>query len=36
MYIQFVADHLLVNLRQPKLYNIANPFEWMELILLQG
>jgi len=35
-YIQFVADHLLVSLRQPKLYNIVNPFEWMELISLQG
>jgi len=35
-YIQFVADHLLVNLRQPKLFNVTNPFEWMEMISLQG
>ena len=35
-YIQFVADHLLVSLRQPKLYHVSNPFEWMELISLQG
>ena len=25
--IQFVADHLLVSLGQPKLYNIENPFD---------
>ena len=36
LYIQFVADHLLVSLRQPKLYNVKNPFEWMEMISLQG
>ena len=35
-YVKFVADHLLVSLNQPKLYNVANPFEWMELISLQG
>jgi len=35
-YIQFVADHLLVSLRQPKLFNVTNPFEWMEMISLQG
>jgi len=35
-YIQFEADHLLVSLRQPKLFNVANPFEWMEMISLQG
>ena len=34
-YVQFVADHLFVSLDQPKLYNVANPFEWMELISLQ-
>jgi len=35
-YIQFVADHLLVSLRQPKLFKATNPFEWMEMISLQG
>jgi ribonucleoside-diphosphate reductase beta chain len=35
-YIEFVADRLLVALGNPKLYNTANPFEWMELISLSG
>jgi ribonucleoside-diphosphate reductase subunit M2 len=35
-YIQFVADRLLTALDHPKLYNTANPFDWMELISLQG
>ena len=35
-YIEFVADRLLVALGHPKLYNTANPFDWMELISLQG
>ena len=35
-YIQFVADHLLVSLGQPKLCDIENPFDWMNLISLQG
>merc|ERR1711998_369255 len=35
-YIQFVADRLLTTLGHPKLYNTANPFDWMELISLQG
>jgi len=35
-YIQFVADRLLTALGHPKLYNTANPFDWMELISLQG
>ena len=35
-YVQFIADHLLVSLNQPKLYNVTNPFEWMESISLQG
>ena len=34
-YIEFVADRLLVALGYPKLYNAANPFDWMELISLQ-
>mmetsp|Transcript_3590 Transcript_3590/g.10332 ORF Transcript_3590/g.10332 Transcript_3590/m.10332 type:complete len:304 (-) Transcript_3590:337-1248(-) len=35
-YIDFVADHLLVSLGLPKHYHTENPFEWMELISLQG
>ena len=35
-YISFVADHLLINLGLPKHYEVPNPFDWMELISLQG
>ena len=35
-YIEFCADRLLVALDAPKLYNATNPFDWMELISLQG
>merc|ERR1719161_601693 len=35
-YIKFVADRLLVVLGHPKIYNEKNPFDWMELISLQG
>lgn len=35
-YIEFVADRLLVALACPKYYNTPNPFEWMEMISLQG
>lgn len=35
-YIEFVADHWLVELGYPKYYNATNPFEFMELISLQG
>ena len=35
-YIEFCADRLLVALGAPKLYNTGNPFDWMELISLQG
>jgi ribonucleoside-diphosphate reductase subunit M2 len=35
-YIEFVADRLLAALGHPKLYGAANPFDWMELISLQG
>ena len=34
-YIEFVADRLLVVLGYPKLYNVANPFDWMDMISLQ-
>jgi ribonucleoside-diphosphate reductase beta chain len=35
-YIEFVADRLLVSLGCPKAYNATNPFDFMELISLQG
>ena len=35
-YIQFVADRLCVQLGYDKIYNIGNPFSWMELISLEG
>ena len=35
-YIEFVADRLLVALGCPKAYNAVNPFDFMELISLQG
>merc|ERR1711907_814451 len=35
-YIEFVADRLLVALGHPKLFHATNPFDWMELISLQG
>jgi ribonucleoside-diphosphate reductase subunit M2 len=35
-YIQFVADRLCSMLGHPMIYNVPNPFDWMELISLQG
>ncbi|KAJ7751976.1 ribonucleotide reductase [Mycena metata] len=35
-YIEFVADRLLVALDCPKAYNAKNPFDFMDLISLQG
>ncbi|MEL6924739.1 MAG: ribonucleotide-diphosphate reductase subunit beta [Bacteroidota bacterium] len=35
-YIEFVADRLLVALNCEKVYNVENPFPWMDLISLQG
>lgn len=35
-YIEFVADRLLVELGNPKIYNVTNPFDFMDLINLQG
>lgn len=35
-YIEFVADHLLEQLNLNKIYNSTNPFDFMELISLQG
>ncbi|KAH7648174.1 hypothetical protein FG379_000098 [Cryptosporidium bovis] len=35
-YIEFVADRLLFALGVPKIYNSPNPFDWMDLISVQG
>ena len=35
-YIQFVADRLSVQLGYDKIYNVTNPFDFMELISLEG
>jgi len=35
-YIEFVADRLLVSLGCEKVYNSTNPFDFMEMISLQG
>ena len=35
-YIEFVADRLLTELGNEKVYNTTNPFDFMELISVQG
>jgi len=35
-YIQYVADRLLLMLGIDKIYSVSNPFDWMELISIQG
>lgn len=35
-YIEYVADRLLVCLGVEKIWNSTNPFDWMNLISLQG
>ena len=35
-YIEFVADRLAVQLGTPKVYNASNPFDFMDLISLEG
>jgi len=35
-YIEFVADRLLVALGAPKIFNVSNPFDFMELISMPG
>jgi len=36
LYIQFVADRLLHALGCSKIWRVQNPFDWMEMISLQG
>lgn len=35
-YIKFVADRLVLQLGYNKIYNVSNPFIWMEMISLEG
>ena len=35
-YIKFVADRLSLQLGYKKIYNVSNPFDFMELISLEG
>jgi ribonucleoside-diphosphate reductase beta chain len=35
-YIEFVADRLLVELENEKIFNASNPFDFMDMINLQG
>jgi ribonucleotide reductase beta subunit family protein with ferritin-like domain len=35
-YIEFVADRLLVELGNEKIYNSTNPFDFMEMISIEG
>merc|ERR1712232_1353308 len=35
-YIEFVADQLLSALGHSKLFGASNPFDWMDMISLQG
>jgi ribonucleotide reductase beta subunit family protein with ferritin-like domain len=35
-YIEFVADRLLVELGNEKVYNATNPFDFMDMISIQG
>lgn len=35
-YIEFVADRLMLSLGHQKIYHTTNPFDWMEMISLQG
>ena len=35
-YIEFVADRLVLQLGYNKIYNSKNPFDFMEMISLEG
>jgi len=35
-YLEFVTDHLLETLNCPKVYGTANPFDFMDMISLEG
>jgi ribonucleoside-diphosphate reductase beta chain len=35
-YVEYVADHLLAEMGQPVIYKTENPFQWMQLISMNG
>ncbi len=35
-YIEFVADRLLLQLGYDKIFNVGNPFDFMEMISIEG
>ena len=35
-YVMFVADFLCVQLGCPKIYDVRNPFDWMNVISMDG
>jgi ribonucleoside-diphosphate reductase beta chain len=35
-YIEFVADRLLLELGADKVYNVSNPFDFMDMISIEG
>lgn len=35
-YIEYVTDHLLTELGLPKMFNVSNPFDFMDMISLEG
>ena len=35
-YIEFIADRLVVQLGYDKIYNTGNPFDFMEMISIEG
>lgn len=35
-YIEYVSDRLLISLGHRKVFNVTNPFDWMEMISLEG
>lgn len=35
-YIEFVADRLLIELGNEKVFNVTNPFDFMEMISIEG
>lgn len=36
LYVQYIADHMATSLGYEKIYEVDNPFQWMEIISLQG
>lgn len=35
-YIKFVADYMMMYINYDKMYGVENPFDWMEMISLDG